>query len=390
MEIIVLANTVLVKGGISGGDIVLPYINKYWGGRFKIKVMTTTQGRRVWESIGSNAEFILLPHMKYEERELKFTFLFTYIIRTIFAALKLSKMLHGRKEGNIVLSASDFFPDVLPACLLKGKGNFWVARVYHLIKSPSERKGNPLLNILSFLLQRASLAMIRAKADLILTPIGTYKELCALGFDKERIFINNPGVDLQKIDSVRPSDRHYDAIFIGALLHNKGSYDIVNIWNEVTKKIRDAKLVVIGGGPKKEVEDFKKMIEERGLGSHIEYLGFVRDIEDVYTRLKSSRVLILTGHENGWSIPVSEAFACGIPVVAYNLKMFGTAFKRGFISVPLYDTGKFAEEIINLLEDDKLRAELSKEAYSEGRGLGWDKVSQGLGIRLEAYSIERG
>ena len=373
MNIVVLANTVLVKRGISGGDIVLPFINKYWNGRFNLKVMTTSQGKAVWEHIGSKADFNLLPHLKYEDYEWKFTFLFTYIIRTIFAYFRLKKMTG---KGDVVLSASDFFPDVLPSYLLREHKKFyWVARVYHLIKSPSERKGSFLLNILSYALQKISLDLIKKRADLVLTPVGTYKDLLGLGFRESRVAISNPGVDIEEIDSVQKSDKAIDAIYIGALLFNKGSYDIPKIWAKVVEKLPKARLIVIGGGPKHEVEAFRNEIQEKGLSGNIEYLGFVKDIRDVYAQLKASRLLILTGHENGWSIPVSEAFACGIPVVAYNLKMFGTAFTRGFITVPLHDIDAFAQEAISVLTDDKKRQNLANEAYREGRQLGWDKIA---------------
>jgi len=387
MDIIVLANTVLVRGGISGGDIVLPHINNYWKGRFRLKVITTLQGKAVWESIPSEKEFFLLPYLKYEGLELKITFLATYILRTIFAFPILNKIINREKnEKRILFSASDFFPDVLPAFFARKRKNiFWFARVYHIIKSPYERKGNRLVNLLSYLLQKASLKLINAKADKILTPVGTYKELRELGIAPEKIIINNPGVDLELIDPLKPADKKYDAIFIGALLFNKGSYDIVNIWEKVTRKISRAKLAVIGGGPKKEIAYFRKTIEDAGLKQNIEYMGFVKDIRDVYSLLKSSKILILTGHENGWSIPVSEAFACGIPVIAYNLKMFGTAFKQGFITVPLHNTDKFAGEIINILNDGLLRDSLSKKAYEEGRNLGWDKVAEDLAVQIDDF-----
>lgn len=381
MNITVLANTVLVKSGISGGDIVLPFINRYWNGRFDLKVMTTSQGKAVWDHIGSKAGFSLLPHFKYEDYEWKFTFLFTYIIRTIFAFFRLKKI--GAK-GEVVLSASDFFPDVLPPFLLRERMKFrWVARVYHLIKAPSERKGNFLLNILSFALQKISLDMIKKRADLVLTPVGTYKDLLELGFEKSRVAISNPGVDVEEIDSVRKSDKAIDAIYIGALLFNKGSYDIPKIWAKVVEKIPEAKLIVIGGGPKQEVEAFKKGIQEKGLSSNIEYRGFVRDIRDVYAQLKASRILILTGHENGWSIPVSEAFACGVPVVAYDLKMFGTAFLKGYVMVPLHEVDAFADKVVSLLNNEEKRTALSRDAFNEGRRLGWAEVSRKLAQDIE-------
>ena len=216
-----------------------------------------------------------------------------------------------------------------------------------------------------------------------MTPVGTYKDLLELGFDKSRVAVSNPGVDIEEIDSVQKSTKAIDAIYIGALLFNKGSYDIPKIWAKVVEKSPNAKLVVIGGGPKHEVETFKKEIQEKGLSSNIEYLGFVKDIRDVYARLKASRLLILTGHENGWSIPVSEAFACGVPVVAYNLKMFGTAFLKGYVTVPLHEVDAFASQVVFLLDNEEKRVALSRDAFNEGRRLGWLEVSHKLAQDIE-------
>ena len=73
-----------------------------------------------------------------------------------------------------------------------------------------------------------------------------------------------------------------------------------------------------------------------------------------------------------------EAMSSGLPVVSYNLDIFGSVYKKGYTSVPLYDTKSFADELLDLLNDEPRRKKMAKDAADQARQFDHDRVTAKL------------
>lgn len=385
MKIFVFSVCILYRENISGGDVVLPHIAKRWGDRFDLHVITTAEGEAVWRGLGAAATFHLLPRTIFDRSDSILLGPIKYLIRT-FQALRLSrKLVRNESEKFITYTAPEFIPDVLPAFLLRRRypQSRWVAWVYHVILPPRGRKGNFLFNLFSFLLQRGGLALLKRRADLIPVLGGTYKDLVDRGFNKDKIRITNAGVNQDLLRSTPPAAEKFDGISIGTLTYTRGVYDLLEIWRLVVAKKPEARLAVIGGASKKMIEDYQARIKDLGLEQNVNYFGFVPKDEDVYAILKSSKLYLCPLHENGWSLPVAEAFTAGVPAVAYDLKMFRYAFKKGFVIVPMYAEQAFAEKVLELLNDESQRQALAQAALEESANFDWANIAAGLGEAID-------
>ena len=67
--------------------------------------------------------------------------------------------------------------------------------------------------------------------------------------------------------------------------------------------------------------------------------------------------------------------ASGLPVVGYNLEIFGDVFKNGFITVPVGNKELFAQKIIYLLNNEEKYTKLSREATVQAQKMSWQKTS---------------
>ena len=134
-----------------------------------------------------------------------------------------------------------------------------------------------------------------------------------------------------------------------------------------------SKLAIIGGGPDTIVKLIQSMVDKNGLKENIVFLGFLPNSKDVYKVMKSSKIYVDPEHEDGWSLSSCEAMACSLPVVAYNLEIFGTSYKKGFRTVPLYNVEAFAKVILELLGDTEKLKVLSNEALQEIKKCDWRK-----------------
>ena len=86
----------------------------------------------------------------------------------------------------------------------------------------------------------------------------TAKCLKKLGV-KDAIVIPN-GVDLEFIESIKPSENKWDIVFAGRLIKEKGVDEVLKIVANLLERGVKAKTLVIGDGPEK--EKVKKLAKE--------------------------------------------------------------------------------------------------------------------------------
>jgi glycosyltransferase involved in cell wall biosynthesis len=112
----------------------------------------------------------------------------------------------------------------------------------------------------------------------------------------------------------------------------------------------EARLVVIGDGPKKQA--WAQHAQQLGVEDRVELRGFVEH-GDKYKLLAASDVLASTSEHEGFGLVFLEAMDQGLPVVAYDhggQTDFLTDGVTGGV-VPLGDTRRFASTLAGLAED---------------------------------------
>lgn len=104
-------------------------------------------------------------------------------------------------------------------------------------------------------------------------------------------------------------------ISIGRLSHEKGYLDLIDIFKELHQKYPDSKLNIIGDGPdRKKIE---KKIRDNKLEDYIILHGF-QEKEYINKYLEKSSVYIMTSYTESFGLVLLEAFAYGVPCVAYS------------------------------------------------------------------------
>jgi glycosyltransferase involved in cell wall biosynthesis len=354
---------------LSGGDVRLIEVAKRIS-RFDKIVITSPKGKHICERSGLEAKYLLTA--KKSDGVFK-NVLLEYSIR-IVNALFLKTRMPGR---NVLYSSSDFLPDVLPAFVIKNTNNNfrWVQQIYHLIPPPSRRDGSFFTNLVSFTAQRISLKLIKQDADFIFvlnTLIRT--QLVKLGFSENKIYVTGAGINVDRIDHVRRAEGTvYDACFLGRLHKAKGIFDLIEIWKLVVSKKKSAKLAIIYIGPKDLELAMMRRIKEENLDSNVFMLQLTGN--DALSVVKSSKVFVFPSHEEGWGIAITEAMACGLPVIAYDLPVYLEIFAQGMVTVPLNAIKRFSEEVLSLLENDEKLRDLGNKGRAQAIMYDWDSVA---------------
>ena len=358
---------------LSGGDKILEKMAAYFPDNFKVKIILPEIGTEHWTKSGLNVQIYTLSKTIFDGNNNPTQVFMAYITRIWNSFWQLVKI----KEIDILYSSTNVLPDIAPIFFYKilNPKIPWIARVHHLIQSPRKRPGKLVVNLVSYLMQIVSNYMIKSKSDLtVALNYSLAKSLADQKFSKNKLIVLGAGIDYEKIANSKKLANVYEGIFIGRIHPSKGVYDLVQIWQEVVKKIPSAKTIIIGGGSKGQEKRLKAQIKNANLSKNLIFAGYLSD-RQVYNYLKSSKIFLFTDYEAGWGIAIAEAMAAGLPVVGYSLEIFGDVFKKGFLTVPLGNTTIFAQKIINLLENKRRYQQMSQEATIQAQKMSWQKTS---------------
>lgn len=191
-----------------------------------------------------------------------------------------------------------------------------------------------------------------------------------------RVEVIYPSVDLELYSphasancsrlSDQASENESVLLSTGAFSWRKGQHLLVDAMREVVKEVPKARLFLVGRIGE---EDSSYLLRLRGrirkfeLEGNVIIKGFLSAglLPENYTRAD----IFVTGTMwEGFGIPLAEAMASGIPVVAFDTASMHELIIHGFngLKVPPFDTGMFAESIVRLLQDSKLRKKIGKDA----------------------------
>jgi len=109
-----------------------------------------------------------------------------------------------------------------------------------------------------------------------------------------------------------PADGVVRVLNVGTLGHRKGIFDIIKAAQRLIADMPQLQFVFVGGG---EVEFFRKLVVDEGVGDHFVIAGMVDDDEKLRW-LKTSDVFCLPSYAEGQPIAILEAMAAGLPVIS--------------------------------------------------------------------------
>jgi len=384
LAINIIANGMTRSGSISGSDRIFIECARRWAKQGNIiNIFTTEEGLKVCQSQNlENVNYFLLPSARFKGLGV----FYLYIIRTIKACFNFSRTSFEAKSL-IIYSSTDFWPDSIPAFVMKkrAKNSKWVAGFYlfapSLFKSSSDigyrggRASFSLRNLAYYFSQRIAYWLIRRYADHIVVTNQLDKDIFVKsGVSPAMVTPVYGGVDIKAISEIPSTqDFNYDGCFVGRLHPQKGPLELIRIWHLVCKVRPNAKLALIGNGPLE--NKVKNEIKRRGLEGNVDMLGYV-DGKQKYNILKSSKVFLHTPVLDTGGMAAAEGMACGLPVVGFDLPGYKFCYPQGMLKAPIGALEAFADLVLNLLHDEDLYHQTRKDALEFVQGWDWNKRAE--------------
>lgn len=163
-----------------------------------------------------------------------------------------------------------------------------------------------------------------------------------------------------EVDHIIDHKRQKKVLALGRIDPIKGFDLLLKSWLEIEKEIEEWSLEIVCG-----YGDYKALEKEA------RELGCKRVIcspptNDVKGKMTESAIFALSSRSEGFGLVITEAASCSVPCVAYNCsagpREIITDGEDGFLVDP-QNTEQFADKLLTLMRDDKLRAEMGRKAF---------------------------
>ncbi len=308
------------------------------------------------------------------------------VIGWIIGSLNSLVMVFGFRNSkwDVVYCPNHLFQTVLVSILAtklsKSKMICWVR---HTIPKPSERRAYKgfgffelVNNLLIYSSQLLAVRLINKYADVIFSYTNTVVDkMKSLGIRPDKVRLVRNGVDFYRIDAVEAGGQEfYDACNVGANLGpRKGLVDLIKSWRIVCDTISDAKLVIIGRF--RQWQNLaNNLIADLKLTDNVVLASEISDSMKI-SIFKRSRIFVFPSYEEGWSQSISEALACGLPVVSYHIPELVEIYGNLLSLVPAGDAAGLGAKEIALLVNPENQPDKVEERKEFARMHLWEKVA---------------
>lgn len=305
-----------------------------------------------------------------------------FVFRTLYAIIAVLRE-KSRGKPALVYSASDFWPDSIPAFIFSRMHRYsqWIAGFYMFAPRPFKadfpyRGLNVIRGILYYVTQVPIFLLVKRFADFVfVTSEPDVEKFVTKRRARDDIVVVKGGIDLELVNSVpEPPSKQFDAVFMGRFHPQKGILELVDIWDLVVKKRPRAKLAIIGDGYLR--SEIEAKIRQHNLGDRIVLFGYKFGKEKVEI-FRSSRVVLHPATYDSGGMSSCEAMSCGLPGVSFDLEALRTYYPKGMLKAKCFDFQEFADNIIRLLTDKELYYRLSKDSLDlVWEEWDWDKRSR--------------
>nr|WP_302693414.1 glycosyltransferase family 4 protein [uncultured Prevotella sp.] len=160
-------------------------------------------------------------------------------------------------------------------------------------------------------------------------------------------------------------------VAMGRIAPQKGFDLLLKSWLLVEKEVKDWTLQIVCGYG--DYEALEREAKEMGC-KNVVCTGPTSDVPGV---MKDAAIFAFSSRFEGFGLVLTEANACSVPAVSYNCPVgpseIVTDGVDGFLVEPENVT-QFAEKLMELMKDDKLRAEMGVKAYESSKRFAMDKI----------------
>ena len=158
-------------------------------------------------------------------------------------------------------------------------------------------------------------------------------------------------------DAARPADGPPLVLFVGSLFNRRHLPTLIDAFARVVRSRPEARLGIVGADRSHPAQDLAACAETAGVAERVALHGHLPD-EDLAALYRRARVFAFLSEYEGFGMTPLEALAAGVPAVVGDTAVAREVCGSAVRLVPVDDPAAVAQEIVRLMDDDVLRADL--------------------------------
>jgi glycosyltransferase involved in cell wall biosynthesis len=196
-----------------------------------------------------------------------------------------------------------------------------------------------------------------------------------------------PMHDQRELQRVR---QHYSlpgrfVLFIGNIQPRKNLERLLRAYARIEGGRIPHHLVLAGGIGWKNA-GLKALIEELGISERVHFPGYIA-AEDLPTLYNCADLFLFPSLYEGFGLPVLEAMACGVPVVATNTSSLPEVAGDAALLVDPFSVEAITQAMLLVLENETVRAACIRKGLQQAAKFTWeDCAAKTLAVLAEAAS----
>lgn len=175
-------------------------------------------------------------------------------------------------------------------------------------------------------------------------------------------------------------------VAVARLMPQKGITTLLQALAAARVIVPDLEAVIVGDGPHR--ARFERESHDLGGEGWVRFAGRATD-DELVEWYRRAWVVCSASHREGFGLTLTEAAACGTPVVATRIPGHVDAVAEGRSGLLADDAPGLAEALARLLLDDELRTKMGAAALEHAEAFRWELAAAALVHALAADAARR-
>lgn len=179
---------------------------------------------------------------------------------------------------------------------------------------------------------------------------------------------------LKFVDSQPEMDVPY-ILYVGRIEDKKNIKNLIVAFSLLKKERGMEHKLVLAGKPGYKYDEIRKIIQNLGLEKEIIETGFVDD-EDLPYLYAGADIFVFPSRYEGFGLPILEAFACGVPVIASNCSSIPEVVGEAALLVDTNKPISLAAVMSKVIHNENLKKDMIWKGFAQVKKFTWRQCAE--------------
>ena len=205
-----------------------------------------------------------------------------------------------------------------------------------------------------------------------------------IGIEKN-FFKNVPNEIISKTKKRYNINKNY-LLYLGNFKPHKNVPALLQAYAKLPQKLKEQNSLVLAGKIDEYVKELKCLTNKLSITKFVTFTDFIHQ-EDIIPLYKGATIFTFISLYEGFGLPVLEAMACGVPVIASDISSLPEVAGNACILVNPKDIDNISMQFKTLLTNDTLQKKMKQQGQERAKLFDINSIGEKILKEIEALSL---